>query len=364
MNQQELTQYNVGQNLDDLMNLDPRGYGVCRILYPASRKLAGEPVTLHAAKKLTETIKEGSLVYILTGFVLIPSHCAETDGIISAMLLARALVKAFGAKPVLVCAEENLPAVRSMASVVGLHLYETIEEMKKYPISMAVVPFMKDAEKAPAQADQILSHGIPSIIISTECAGANQKGVYHNAIGQATTEFEAKTDILFEKAQKKGVPTISIGDLGNELGLGTLGEHLNRYIPYAAPGACSCGCGGGLAVKTKADIVLTATVSNWGCYGLTAALAFLKKDIGILQDTELEKEAILAASHSGMVNMDGWLEPAVDGFDVEMNVLIVGLMRKCVDYALHYEHYNPGKTWFSKVLELEFFKQSTSTVKE
>lgn len=356
MDQQHLAEYSVGQNLDDLMNLDPRGYGVCRILYDASRKLAGEPVSLHAAKKLAETIREGGLVYILTGFVLIPSRCAETDGIVSAMLLARALVKASSAKPVVICAEENLPAVRGMAGVVGLHLYDSIEEMKRFPISMAAVPFTKDAEKAPAQADEILSHGLPAILVSTECAGANAKGVYHNAVGRATTRFEAKTDVLFEKAQDRGVPTISIGDLGNELGLGTLEEQLNRYVPYAAPGACSCGCGGGLAVQTKADIVLTATVSNWGCYGMIAALAFLKKDLSILQDEELEKEAIRTASRSGMVNMDGWLEPAVDGFSADMNARIVGLMRRCVGYALDYEHFVPGRTWFRKVLQLGFFQ--------
>ena len=35
MTQEELTIENIGQDLDDLMNLDPRGYGVCRILYKA-----------------------------------------------------------------------------------------------------------------------------------------------------------------------------------------------------------------------------------------------------------------------------------------------------------------------------------------
>ncbi|HEX3040114.1 MAG TPA: glutamate cyclase domain-containing protein, partial [Caproiciproducens sp.] len=119
MTQEELTQLNVGQNLDDLMNLDPRGYGVCRILYDASRKHAQEPLTMHAAKELVRVVKEGDLVYIFTGFVLIPSHCAETDGIIGAMLLARALVKAFNAKPVIICPEDNLPAVRSMSCVIG-----------------------------------------------------------------------------------------------------------------------------------------------------------------------------------------------------------------------------------------------------
>ena len=38
MNRDELEKRNVGENLDALMNLDPRGYGVCRILYAGSRK--------------------------------------------------------------------------------------------------------------------------------------------------------------------------------------------------------------------------------------------------------------------------------------------------------------------------------------
>lgn len=49
MNRDELEKRNVGENLDALMNLDPRGYGVCRILYAGSRKATGEPLTMHAA---------------------------------------------------------------------------------------------------------------------------------------------------------------------------------------------------------------------------------------------------------------------------------------------------------------------------
>lgn len=41
MNRDELEKRNVGENLDTLMNLDPRGYGVCRILYAGSRKATG-----------------------------------------------------------------------------------------------------------------------------------------------------------------------------------------------------------------------------------------------------------------------------------------------------------------------------------
>lgn len=93
MTQQELTLRNLGQSLDDLANLDPRGYGICKILYHASRKYTGGPTSMNAARKLTQTVKNGDIVYIMTGFVLRPYKKAEMDGIVSAALLCRALVE-------------------------------------------------------------------------------------------------------------------------------------------------------------------------------------------------------------------------------------------------------------------------------
>ncbi|NRX32937.1 regulator of replication initiation timing [Clostridium beijerinckii] len=61
MNQQELTIFNLGENLDNLMNLDPRGYGVCRILYSAAREYTKEPLTTNAAKKIGEHLKRWRL---------------------------------------------------------------------------------------------------------------------------------------------------------------------------------------------------------------------------------------------------------------------------------------------------------------
>lgn len=58
MTQRELTLHNLGQSLDDLANLDPRGYGVCKILYDASRKYTGGPTSMNAARKLAQTVKD------------------------------------------------------------------------------------------------------------------------------------------------------------------------------------------------------------------------------------------------------------------------------------------------------------------
>ncbi len=51
MDQKALTDLNIGENLDNLANLDPRGYGVCRILYKASREYTGMPTTMKRCQK-------------------------------------------------------------------------------------------------------------------------------------------------------------------------------------------------------------------------------------------------------------------------------------------------------------------------
>lgn len=355
MTQKELTDLNIGENLDNIANLDPRGYGVCRILYKGSREYTKMPTTMNAAKKLCATVKENDIVYIMTGFVLLDHGHAETDGIVSSMLLARSLVLAFGAKPVIICQDENLEAVRNISRVIGLHLYDSIPEMLAHPISMAVIPFTKDINKAPQMADEIMAAGMPSAVIASEFPGANAKGEYHNAVGKNTTPLEAKGDILFLKLKNAGVLNIAIGDLGNELGMGTILEHIQKYVPYTSSKSnCVCGCDGGIASVVAADNIITATVSDWGCYGMIAAIAYLKGNIDIMHDAELEKEVLTVAARSGMVDMYGWQIPAIDGFDLKTNMNIVDLMRDCIRYAPTLE--KKCETWFNKTLELEFFE--------
>lgn len=355
MTQQELTLRNLGQSLDDLANLDPRGYGVCKILYDASRKYTGGPTSMNAARKLTQTVKDGDIVYIMTGFVLRPFKKAEMDGIVSAALLCRALVLAFGVKPVIVCPKANYEAVRQLAPCVGLHLREDMQELREIPVSMGVIVFTDDAALAPKQAEEIIDRDHPSAVISVECPGANENGVYHNATGLDVTELEAKQDILFEKLQRKGVLNIAIGDLGNEIGMGAIHDTLEAYIPYAAQGTCRCGCGGGIAVRTKADNIITATVSDWGCYAMIAALAYLKENPDIMHTPELEQKTMETACHSGMIDMYGWLIPAIDGFGEEINLPIVALMRNLVISALKLK--TACATWFEKVEALHYFDE-------
>lgn len=353
MDREELEKRNIGENLDALMNLDPRGYGVCRILYAGSRARTGEPLTMDAAQALCQTVKEGDAVFILTGFVLLPHKVPEMDGMVSSMLLARALVMAFHAKPVIICPSDSVEAIKKCASVVGLHIYEDIQTVMELPLSMGVLSFTKDKEEAQAQAETILREVTPAAVISVEAPGANECGHYHNAVGKDVTDLEAKTDILWNLIRERGILNIAIGDLGNEIGMGVIAEHICRYVPFTAKGECQCGCGGGILAASSTDHVITATCSDWGCYGLMAAIAYLKKDMEILHREEMEAEVMRVASRSGLIDMTGSLLPGIDGFNTRMNTGIVSLMRQCTAYAVRYS--KNSEHWFGPVLAKGFF---------
>ena len=86
---------------------------------------------------------------------------------------------------------------------------------------------------------------------------------------------------------------------------------------------------------------------------MIAALAYLTRNIDVMHTAELEKETIFTASGAGMIDMYGWLIPAIDGFGLEINLPIVSLMRELVKSALSLEE--TCKAWFDGVLSLGYF---------
>lgn len=133
---------------------------------------------------------------------------------------------------------------------------------------------------------------MPAAVVSIEAPGANDAGVYHNAGGMDVSVLEAKTDALWAKLRELGVPSVAIGDLGNEIGMGKIADHIRSFVPFTAHGECSCGCKGGILAQSTADSIITATCSDWGCYGLMAALAYLLRNIDILHTEEMEAEVM------------------------------------------------------------------------
>lgn len=351
MNREELTTLNIGYDLDSLMNLDPRGYGVCRILYDGAYEFTGEPLSIHGAKGLISNIKKGEKVFILTGFVLLPWKEAETDGIISSTIFAQFLINAFGAKPVMIVPNECIKAIRAMANVLSLKLTADIDNIGENEI--CVIEFTKDENEAPAQAEKILASGEPCAIITNEAPGGNQNRYYHNAVGVNTTDCEAKYDILFKKCQQRGIYNLSIGDLGNEIGMAAIEEHIRKYIPYAGLGGCKAGEGYGILSDTAADNIITATVSDWGCNALMAATAFLLNRTELFHNTEIQASAMDAAAASGMLDMYGEARPYIDGFGKNINLPLISMMKAIIEYPATVKEKTTD--WFSNTIKKGYF---------
>lgn len=351
MTREELTQLNVGYNLDTLMNLDPRGYGVCRILYDGALAFTNEPLSLHGAKGLLENVKKSEKVFILTGFVLLPWEEAETDGIISSTIFARFLIKAFGAKPVMIVPDQCKKAIKAMSNVLSFDVTDDIDNIPDNTV--CVVEFTKELDEADEQAEEILSHGKPCAIISNEAPGRNKNGYYHNAIGVNTTTVEAKYDVLFKKCQSLGIYNLSIGDLGNEIGMAAIEDHIRKYIPYAEEGGCKAGTGYGILSDSAADNIITATCSDWGCDALMAAASFLLGKPELFHDVEDQSAAMDAAAAAGMLDMYGSPRPYIDGIGKNINLPLVAMMKALIDYP----HTVEDKTgaWFDNTIKKGFF---------
>src|SRR5437867_6406581 len=126
-----------------------------------------------------------------------------------------------------------------------------------------MLSFPTDDDRAAAAAEGLLDQLQPSLCFATERASRAVSGVYHNARGVDISAGCARIDLLFEAATTRGIPTIGVGDGGNEIGMGMIPEAVRR-LRYGD--RCQCGCGAGIGARTATDVLIPAGCSNWGCY--------------------------------------------------------------------------------------------------
>ena len=111
--------------------------------------------------------------------------------------------------------------------------------------------------------------------------------------------------------------TVGIGDGGNEIGMGAVRAKIARLDPLRAR----------IATVVPADHLVVAGVSNWGGYGIVAALARLTGN-DLLHTPELERRLIQACvavgAHDGVTRRR---EHTVDGLSVDTHAAVVDLLR-------------------------------------
>jgi hypothetical protein len=139
---------------------------------------------------------------------------------------------------------------------------------------------------------------------------------------------------MFRTATGRGKPTLSIGDGGNEIGFGKVHDRLVAEMPDLNKAEITP-CGGGIVSAMPTDVLVVATSSNLGAYGVCAALAVQRQDPSLCHTPEEE----IALEHVGVGlgltdGGTGQRIAAVDGIPVQDNAAVVTLMQALVARAL------------------------------
>lgn len=305
-------------------------------MYDAARAKHGRPMSLMAAETLQSKVKPKDTVLLIAN-----SH--EMDGPPGVAALARAIDIGLGAVSVIVTstsATELLPDAARTSRVMaetciaaGLLPVEYSKlRSRKHRVLVLNFPHLS-AEAAKQEAEKVLHQYNPSVVISSEEMGRNAKGVYHTAFGfgleSDPNKPAGRPDHILDAARDAKIPTISMGDNGNEMGFGTIEEAVRKYQPWG--NKCRCPCGSGIATSTKADIVFPVNISNWGCYGIAACLAHLVGDAEVMHDGEVQKRILQACSQAGCPDgATSFTTPTEDGTPYMTGIHIVELLRLSV----------------------------------
>lgn len=321
--------------IDRLVVTDVAGRGVAGGLYQAARLKQGEPLTLRAARMLA-AVPAGSTVLIATGWPHRPHvtpEVAESDGPPGAAVLARTLAATKEFVPVLVVEPVLVPAMEALALAAGLRpvppsRLSAVREIAAPLQATAILAMPVDLEQGKRFSLQVFETFQPGAIVVIEKGGLNRAGYAHTSRGHDTTWAIAKGDLLVQRAREAGVPTIAVGDGGNEVGMGLIKEFIREHVKYGA--RCQCPCQGGIAPEQSVDALVVAAVSNWGAYGVAAALCLLT---GHVWEHSAAQEARILEAAAGVGLCDGpsgWVGPVVDGLGSEIHQALVTLLAECV----------------------------------
>ncbi|GAX88818.1 hypothetical protein EFBL_0432 [Effusibacillus lacus] len=332
----------LGERIDQLVSLDIASRNVIHLLYYFARSKMQYPLAMSAARLLKERVKPGDYVLLGTGWPDRPHvtpKIAETDGPPGAVSLARALHLGLGAVPIILIEEHLVSATEKVLEATGLRVVSAEEALKAHhyhaPIhAAAVIGFPSEFDQAEQVSDFLINNFKPSAVIVIEKGGVNEKREIHTSRGAETTKWMAKIDVLIERAAEKGIATIGIGDGGNEIGMGNIKEKIQQHIPYGSE--CRCGCGGGIAPVNKVDVLVAASISNWGAYGIAACLAALCNDIHVFHNAEIEERVLKRSADVSFIDgITGFVDASADGLRWPIHTAFVTLLRETVVQALN-----------------------------
>lgn len=303
-------------NIDRVMNVEMRRPGLPRgnkwAMYSIARNAAPAPLVLETARMLD---RAPARVLIVSG-AAVPKHMplGENDGPIGSVVLAKSL-SAIG---------------HSVAILTDPACAGPFEGLIRY-LDIPVEVIQIGLEDRPLQERMVEEN---DLFIAIERLGGNVNGNLYGVNGNPRGGMRANLDHLFRTARAKGKRTMAIGDGGNEIGFGKIRDRLEREMPeYAYKDVTPCG--GGIYSAMETDTLLVANSSNIGAYGVTAALALLRRDPSLCHTPELDYALAHVGAGLGLVDgVNGELRPWCDGIPPEANAAVVQVMLNIVERTL------------------------------
>ena len=171
-------------------------------------------------------------------------------------------------------------------------------------------------------------------MVFIEKTGPNAKGVHHSIMGTAKNPDETGHAFhLAAAAKARDIVTIGVGDGGNEIGNGLIYDAARQIQPYGL--TCQCPCTDGVVTVTATDVLVSASISNWGAYGIAAQLAYELKNPDCFQSEEMEDFMLRQCVAAG--GTDGAYAAQVlyvDGTSARTQRALVAMLREIIDNGL------------------------------
>jgi hypothetical protein len=268
----------------------PRGY--IRQLYEAAlAEGGGDPLTYRAAMLLKDHARPGGFVFICCNAGVPPLlPFGETDGPLGGAAVARAISVATGAIPVFVHSTGHAGTVIAAAKAIGLQILPR-EMAEQRPSWVAIDERYEATDVEDSEAAALIDRYRPTAMVALECLAPNKDGITCSSMGYPVERSPAYHN-LFRLAAERGIPTIGVGDGGNEIGLGRIQAATRAVFPNP-PG------GNDLATVVATDVCIVAAVSNWGGYGIAAMLSLLSGNPRALHTDDLDRRMLDAVCMAG-----------------------------------------------------------------
>ncbi len=323
--------------LDRIANLElknrPAQQGGTALRYNMAREQqGGTPLCQQVAQKLLH-IPANSTVILVTGTgnpIWLPH--GETDGPSGVSVLAQVFAT-LGVRTCVLSEDRFLPGITASVQAGGTPLLPEASWRQRTNTAMAL-PFPTSAQAAGPFIQELLDR-LPNVVAGffIEKPGPNANTIFHNSSGKPKdSDWLAHAHLLVRELRERGALTVGVGDGGNEIGFGNILKQLLRTHAYDCQ--CEPPCDGGLLDSTVVDILMPASVSNWGSYAIAAAIALINGRPALLPDwADVYRSIAAPLSYGAFDGYSGMARDTVDNTSHAANAAIYQLMAEVLRLA-------------------------------